>query len=244
MIQRVDQAFPAALQVKESSRNRNRTYDKSDCNSKARARSDPAYKNPSLPSARRVKDLLSRMTLEEKAAQMLCIWQQKPQTLVDAEGNFDEQKAKAAFSDRRGLGQVGRPSDAGKGQKRARDGRADQRHPEVLPRKQPPGNSGDVPRGVPARARGGGRNQLSAAHRAGRHVQSRAGGAALHHDGRRGAPARSASGAYAGGRRGARAALGPRGRDLRRGSVPGFAPGHRRGARVPGRRAASATSGT
>ncbi len=75
----------------------------------------PAYKNSSLSSARRVKDLLSRMTLEEKAAQMLCIWQQKPQTLVDADGNFDEKKAKAAFRNRRGLGQVGRPSDAGKG---------------------------------------------------------------------------------------------------------------------------------
>ena len=75
----------------------------------------PAYKDSSLSSVRRVKDLLSRMTLEEKAAQMLCIWQQKAQTLVDADGNFDEKKAKAAFRDRRGLGQVGRPSDAGKG---------------------------------------------------------------------------------------------------------------------------------
>jgi beta-glucosidase len=74
-----------------------------------------AYKSASLSSARRAKDLLSRMTLEEKAAQMLCIWQQKAQTLVDADGNFDEKKAKAAFRDRRGLGQVGRPSDAGKG---------------------------------------------------------------------------------------------------------------------------------
>ncbi len=80
----------------------------------------PAYKNAKLPAERRVKDLLSRMTLQEKAAQMLCIWQQKPQTLVDAEGNFDAQKAKAAFKDRRGLGQVGRPSDAGKG-KNARE---------------------------------------------------------------------------------------------------------------------------
>jgi beta-glucosidase len=75
----------------------------------------PAYKNSSLPSARRAKDLLSRMTLQEKAAQMLCIWQQKSQTLVDADGNFDAKKAKAAFRNRRGLGQVGRPSDAGKG---------------------------------------------------------------------------------------------------------------------------------
>ena len=73
------------------------------------------YKNPGLPSAKRVRDLLSRMTLEEKAAQMLCIWMQKAQTLVDADGNFDFQKAQTAFKKRHGLGQVGRPSDAGKG---------------------------------------------------------------------------------------------------------------------------------
>lgn len=73
------------------------------------------YRNPAHPAEKRVKDLLSRMTLEEKAAQMLCIWQKKPQTLVDAEGNFDFAKAKQAFKDGHGLGQVGRPSDAGKG---------------------------------------------------------------------------------------------------------------------------------
>ena len=73
------------------------------------------YRNPALAAEKRVKDLLSRMTLEEKAAQMLCIWQQKPKTLTDDNGNFDLAKAKQAFKDRRGLGQVGRPSDAGKG---------------------------------------------------------------------------------------------------------------------------------
>ena len=73
------------------------------------------YRNATLPAAKRVKDLLSRMTLEEKAAQMMCVWQKKAETLVDADGNFDLAKAKAAFKQRRGLGQVGRPSDAGKG---------------------------------------------------------------------------------------------------------------------------------
>lgn len=73
----------------------------------------PAYKNPSLPPAKRVKDLLSRMTLEEKAAQMMCVWQQKAQKLVNADGRFDPAKAKAAFKKGLGLGQVGRPSDAG-----------------------------------------------------------------------------------------------------------------------------------
>ena len=75
----------------------------------------PAYKNPRLSSAKRTQDLLGRMTLEEKAAQMLCVWQQKADTLVDEKGNFDLQKAKKSFRDRRGLGQVGRPSDAGGG---------------------------------------------------------------------------------------------------------------------------------
>ena len=73
------------------------------------------YQNPALSPEKRVKDLLSRMTLEEKAAQMLCIWQQKPKSLVDAEGKFDFAKAKAFFKNGNGLGQVGRPSDAGKG---------------------------------------------------------------------------------------------------------------------------------
>jgi len=53
------------------------------------------------------------MTLEEKAAQMLCVWQKKAEMLLDTAGNFDLQRAKAAFKKGRGLGQVGRPSDAG-----------------------------------------------------------------------------------------------------------------------------------
>ena len=73
------------------------------------------YRNPALSAEKRVKDLLSRMSLEEKAAQMFCIWQKKPQTLVDADGNFDLAKARQAFKDGHGLGQVGRPSDSGKG---------------------------------------------------------------------------------------------------------------------------------
>lgn len=77
--------------------------------------STPHYKNPGLPAARRVKDLLSRMTLEEKAAQMMCVWQKKSETLVDDDGNFDLRKARAAFKKGHGLGQVGRPSDAGGG---------------------------------------------------------------------------------------------------------------------------------
>ena len=75
----------------------------------------PSYLNPKLSVKTRVKDLLSRMTLEEKAAQMMCVWQQKAQTLVDEKGKFDLKKARAAFRKGNGLGQVGRPSDAGGG---------------------------------------------------------------------------------------------------------------------------------
>ena len=73
----------------------------------------PAYKNSALSAERRVRDLLARMTLDEKAAQMMCVWQEKAQKLVDAGGNFDLAKARAAFKRGHGLGQVGRPSDAG-----------------------------------------------------------------------------------------------------------------------------------
>jgi beta-glucosidase len=84
------------------------------------ATSDPSaapapYKNADLPVPKRVKDLLHRMTLEEKAAQMMCVWQKKSETLVDAAGCFDLTKAKASFKQGHGLGQVGRPSDAGGG---------------------------------------------------------------------------------------------------------------------------------
>ena len=75
----------------------------------------PAYLNPKLSAERRTRDLLSRMTLKEKVAQMLCIWQQKSSTMLDENGNFDLQKARTHFKQRLGLGQVGRPSDAGGG---------------------------------------------------------------------------------------------------------------------------------
>jgi len=73
----------------------------------------PVYKNPALSADQRVKDLLKRMTLEEKAAQMMCLWQEKNSKLLDSKGNFDFTKAKASFKAGHGIGQIGRPSDAG-----------------------------------------------------------------------------------------------------------------------------------
>jgi beta-glucosidase len=71
------------------------------------------YRYASPYPERRVADLLARMTLEEKAAQMMCVWQTKGETLVDGTGAFDIEKARRAFAHGNGLGQVGRPSDAG-----------------------------------------------------------------------------------------------------------------------------------
>jgi beta-xylosidase len=73
------------------------------------------YRNPKLPAEKRVRDLLSRMTLEEKAAQMVCLWRERPKALLTEDGDFDLAKAKASYRKGNGLGQVTRPSDAGKG---------------------------------------------------------------------------------------------------------------------------------
>ncbi len=74
-----------------------------------------AYRNPKLPTEKRVRDLLSRMTVEEKAAQMVCLWRERPKSLLNKDGDFDLAKATAELKQGHGLGQVGRPSDAGKG---------------------------------------------------------------------------------------------------------------------------------
>ena len=68
----------------------------------------PLYKDPAAPVAARVKDLLSRMTLEEKVAQMRCIWGAKG-ALEDGGGAFSAEKASKAYP--HGMGMIARPSD-------------------------------------------------------------------------------------------------------------------------------------
>ena len=82
---------------------------------KRASKNKPVYLNPSYPVKRRVKDLISRMTLEEKVAQMLCIWNDKMKTLINEKGEFDRAKAKASYPEGYGLGQVARPSDTAGG---------------------------------------------------------------------------------------------------------------------------------
>jgi beta-glucosidase len=73
------------------------------------------YRDATLSVDQRVADLLGRMTLAEKAAQMTCIWQKKAELLLDEHGIFDAAKARANYGHGNGLGQVGRPSDAAGG---------------------------------------------------------------------------------------------------------------------------------
>jgi beta-glucosidase len=73
----------------------------------------PPYRDPARSADERADDLLARMTIEEKVAQMVGVWQKKPAMLVDDAGRFDAEKARRSFA--HGLGQVGRASDAGGG---------------------------------------------------------------------------------------------------------------------------------
>lgn len=69
---------------------------------------DAPYKNPSLSVDERVEDLLSRMTLEEKIAQITTMWTAKV-SVFDDTGNFDPTKAAELYPD--GIGHFARPND-------------------------------------------------------------------------------------------------------------------------------------
>ncbi len=66
------------------------------------------YRNADAPIEDRVEDLLARMTLEEKVAQMLTIWEQK-EKVQTPQGDFDPVKASKSFPN--GIGMIARPSD-------------------------------------------------------------------------------------------------------------------------------------
>ena len=71
----------------------------------------PDYKNPRLPVEHRVADLLGRMTLEEKVAQLTCLWTTRPQMGPQTDfstdrGDFSPDKARLVM--KYGIGQVAR----------------------------------------------------------------------------------------------------------------------------------------
>ncbi len=68
----------------------------------------PAYKDPATPVEQRVQDLLGRMTMDEKIAQITTVWTKKNQ-LLDAKGNFDPAAAQRLYP--AGIGHFARPSD-------------------------------------------------------------------------------------------------------------------------------------
>ncbi|HSR54521.1 MAG TPA: glycoside hydrolase family 3 N-terminal domain-containing protein [Acidobacteriota bacterium] len=70
--------------------------------------SEPLYKNPRQPVDVRVADLLSRMTLAEKAVQLQCLWGEK-NALLDEQGQFAKKKAESVIP--HGIGHIARPSD-------------------------------------------------------------------------------------------------------------------------------------
>ena len=71
------------------------------------------YKNPKIKIEDRVSDLISRMTLEEKVAQMLCIWGEKKTILFDESGNINSESMRLSLNN--GIGQIGRLSDSNEG---------------------------------------------------------------------------------------------------------------------------------
>jgi beta-glucosidase len=66
------------------------------------------YRDPKAPIEARVRDLLRRMTIEEKAAQLRCAWFGKG-GFLDAAGNFAPDKAAKFIA--HGIGQIARPGD-------------------------------------------------------------------------------------------------------------------------------------
>ncbi len=66
------------------------------------------YKNPALSIDERVDDLLARMTLDEKIAQITTMWTNKVE-VFDEDGNFDPAKAAELYPD--GIGHFARPND-------------------------------------------------------------------------------------------------------------------------------------
>jgi len=79
---------------------------------------DPVYRNTAYSVEERVSDLLRRMTLEEKVAQISAIYRNEKRIVHDQDGIFDLEKAKKNLQF--GIGHISRPSEIGGIQKVAK----------------------------------------------------------------------------------------------------------------------------
>jgi beta-glucosidase len=85
------------------------------CAGVARAQTAAPYLDPKTPVEQRITDLLSRMTVEEKVAQMTGAWENRgffsdPQALfVDEKGSFLPERAAVLL--KYGIGEISRPSE-------------------------------------------------------------------------------------------------------------------------------------
>lgn len=68
----------------------------------------PVYKDPKQATEVRVKDLLGRMTLEEKVAQLETVWEKRKQLETDG-GEFTSEHAKEFLN--LGIGEIARPAE-------------------------------------------------------------------------------------------------------------------------------------
>src|SRR5712671_7445934 len=81
----------------------------------AAAQEAAVYRDAKAPVEQRVEDLLARMTLEEKVAQLAGTWQNKSfigatnPRIVDEKGVFDPAQASVLL--KYGLGEMSRPSE-------------------------------------------------------------------------------------------------------------------------------------
>lgn len=67
-----------------------------------------SYKDTSLAPKERAHLLLKQMTLEEKVAQTLCVWESDADQLLNDDGSWNAKKASKNYPN--GIGQLGRPS--------------------------------------------------------------------------------------------------------------------------------------
>ena len=174
------------------------------------------------------------MTLEEKVAQMLCVWQTEAGDARRRAGPVRRREGRGSLRPRPrprpGRAAERRGRRPGRARGMAELTNAIQR---FFVERVAPGHPGHLPRGVPARPRGEGRRRASRSRSASARRSIPDLVERLYAMTAAEARARGTHQALTPGRgRGARAALGPRRGDLRRGPVPGGAAGRGRRARA------------